>query len=110
MSNIFAEAAEIQKAVAVLHEVEPLLKALAEAKVGDKTALQTAEKLFSQAREHKVTVELAVAELLDPKTAKEEFERLLKAAQDHHSEFSQFLDQCKTLVAAELAAAEKATK
>jgi len=103
MLKMFDELKQVRKALAIFQEAKELFEMLASAPVfvedGSKLpAIKVAQGLIKTATEHQGAIEDAIRELVDPKTAKSEFERLLKNAQDNESILNDFLENIQSLV------------
>lgn len=111
----FEDLKDIRKAIADFQEAKLVLDAVKAAPVRDflhsgdeRSAFDAAKDALECAAEHHVTIELALKELLDPKTAKEELDRIMAHANDHTSELGKFLDTAKSLAGAEFDVLRKA--
>lgn len=105
--TMFEELKEVRAVLNRFKEVKGTFDNLAAAPVfigdGDKKkAVEVAQGLVEKAAEHFEVIQHAVVELMDPKTAPEEFARLKAQAFDHKTELAQFLDKAGALVGAEL--------
>lgn len=105
--SLFDDMKDVRTAIAEFKEVQGVFASLEGVVIPDgskQTAIQAAQALLAQAAEHHATIELALGELFDPKTAAAEFERLKAQATDHATALGAAVVQIKALVGAALGA------